>query len=141
MHGLYPVHVWILFHMRFASLGQPGPFGLGMYQIYGGHEYIRMKNGSNMRTHLLGELCENAYDFPSLFRFQFTYSVVGLNHLCRFYENGLSRSRLIVHDSLDFSLQALCHGYDEPPVSYGRGHVLLDQALALCRPQNAIQGF
>ena len=95
-------------------------------------------------------LCVGAYQHGDMFqdlnyltlllRFQFAYAVVGLHHLLRFYEHGLARCALVVHNATQALLQRGAHGYYQTSLTEGRSHVLCHQSLVLHGPQYAVQG-
>ena len=132
MDGTYPVDVWMVFHLRLYRLLYLGEFLLCLDEVYLGEEAVAVHDLTGVRAQLVGKLGEDADDFLAFLSLQLTHSVVGLHHLGRFDEDGLSCGTLIVYDTLDFLLQGRDDRDDESAVAQGRGDVFLHHALALC---------
>ena len=99
-----------------------------------GVEYL-----SHMGPDALGHLCENMDYLMSLISLQLTYLVVGLHHLRRLYIDGLSRCTLIVDDTRNLALHPRRDGNDKSSVANSGCDILVNDALALRRVQDAVQ--
>ena len=107
--------------------------------IYCGKERVRRRYLPDVWAHLLREFRQYSYYLLSFCRFQFSYAVVSLHHLGRLYEHRLSRCRLVVYYTLNFSLHSGRYRYHQSSVAKGRGDVLLHQSFALCSTKNVPQ--
>ena len=91
-----------------------------------------------MWAHLVAEYGQDAYHLSALLGLQLAHFVVGLHHLSRFDEDRLTCGRLVVNDTVDTPFHLRCYGYHQSSVAHGRGSVLIDDAVLLCRVQYSI---
>ena len=139
MDGIHPVEHGTGVDVGADGLHVDGRERLGADEVDDAQEVHRAEDVGDVWTHLGGEFVEDADDFALLLTLQLTYAVVGLHHLGRLYEDGLTRSRLVVDDALDFAFQRRCHGDDEASVAHGGVDVLVHKSLALGGVEDAHQ--
>ena len=58
--------------------------------------------------------------------FKFSYGIISFDNFRRLYENGLSRRRLIMHNSAYLTLVHRRYRYHEASVAYRRCSIFLD---------------
>ena len=104
MYRTGPVYVWVVFYLGFYGFEDISQFLLGLYQVNDGKETVTVQNFLGVWAYLVGKVGEDANDFLSLFTLQFTYSVVCLYYLGRFYKDCFTCGTLIVYDTFDFTL-------------------------------------
>ena len=78
-----------------------------------------------MGAQFLRESGENGYDFALLLGLELAYAVVGLYHLGRLNEDGLSTGRLIVHNTAHLAFERRCNGDYKTTVAHGWRGILL----------------
>ena len=91
-----------------------------------------------MWAHLVGKHGEYPYHLSALCCFELAHLVVGLHHFGRLNKHGLSRSRLIVHDTVYLTFHSRRYGYHQSSVSHCRGNVFVHESVFLCRVQYSI---
>ncbi len=141
MFGLNPVDVRIGFRHGFKRHCGLGQRRFGADEVDECEKAVGVEYLWNMRTQQLGKLGEYAHHFAPFLSFQFSHSVVGLNHLGGFYVYGLARGRLVMHDTLYAPFQSRHYGYHQSAVAQGRGYVALHETVALSRPQYGVERF
>ena len=136
--GSYPVDVWPVFHFGLEGLREFCQLRLGVYQVDACQELVRLEYLFHMWAHLVAEYGQDAYYLAALLSLQLAHFVVGLHHFRRFDEDRLTCGRLVVHDTVDAPFHLRCYGYHQSSVAHGRGGVLIDDAVLLCRVQYSI---
>ena len=134
MNSLNPVYMRISLHIRLETVLHLGEFSLCAYEIYMSQQLIRGYNILHMWTHRGGKLFQNTYNLFSFLIFKFPNAVIRLDHLRRFYEDRLSRSRLVMHNSLYLPFQSGCNRNYKPTIAYSRSNVFLNESIALRCP-------
>ena len=138
MYRTGPVYVRVVFYLGFYGFEDISQFLLGLYQVNDGKKAVTVQNFLGVWAYLVGKVGEDADDFFSLFTLQFTYTVVCLYHLGRFYKDCFSCGTLIVYDTFDFTLQSRDDGNNQSAVTQGRGNIFFYDAFTLCRAQYTI---
>ena len=129
-YGGLPKNVWL--HLT-------GKLCLRTYQVDSGQELVGCQDVAHVWANLLAELRQDADDLTALFSFQLANLVVGLYHLGGLDEYRTTRCRLVVHNTLDFSLQAWCNRNHQTAVAHRGCDVFVDDALALRGSENRIE--
>ena len=138
VNGVNPVQMGLGLHFGLESLRQLGQFRLGVDQVYLCQELVGVENIVHMGPELVGKHGEYAYDLASLGSLQLAHLVVGLYYLCRLNKHGLSRGRLIVHNTAYLSLHARRYGNHQSTVANGGCHILVHQPVFLGGVQYSI---
>ena len=133
MHRPYPVNQRIALHLGLYSAYGLCQFHLRPHEVNIAEEDIRLQQLRHVWTYLSRQFGQNPYHLPALLRFQFAHPVVGFHHLSRLHKHGLSRSRLVVHNTLNPSLQRGRHGYHQSSVSQCGRNILIHESLTLGR--------
>lgn len=115
MYRTGPVYVWMVFYLGFYGFEDFCQFLLGLYQVNDGKETVTVQNFLGVWTYLVGKVGEDANDFLSLFTLQFTYTVVRLYHLGRFYKDCFTCGTLIVYDTFDLRFRVGMTGITSLP--------------------------
>lgn len=137
MYRTGPVYVWMVFYLGFYGFEDISQFLLGLYQVNDGKKAVTVQNFLGVWTYLVGKVGEDANDFLSLFTLQFTYTVVRLYHLGRFYKDCFTCGTLIVYDTFDFTLQSRDDGNNQSAVTQGRGNIFSTMP-SLCAERNIL---
>ena len=80
----------------------------------------------DVRTYLRSHRSEYAHYLTVHLPLKLAYGVICLHYLCRFYKYGLSRRRLIMHNSAYLTLVHRRYRYHEASVAYRRCSIFLD---------------
>ena len=91
--------------------------------------------GPNARRHH----SEDAYDLLPFFCLQLPDAVIGLHDLCGLYIHRAAGGTLVMDDTLYLPLHRGHDGNDQTAVTQSGCHVFLDDAVALRRPQDAVE--
>ena len=129
----------MVLHLRLKGLHLSGQLCLGLHQIDLRQKLIAVEHFAYMRTYSFGHLRQYAYNFVAFVAFKLPDSVVGLHHFGRFYEHRAARCTFVVHNTVYLSFQRGRNGNHQTAVAHGGGDVLFNNALGLCRTQNAAE--
>ena len=125
-------------HNRLNALDELCQFRFGVYQVDSSQETVGVQYLLDVRAHLVREDGEDADHLAALLGLQLTHAVVGLHHLGRLNEDGLSCGTLIVHNTVYLPLQSWCHRNHQSSVAQRGCRILVNQSVALCRVQYSI---
>ena len=139
MDSSRPVQYLFVLEIRFDGLDLDGKMRFCTDKVDFGQEFIGLQDGRNLRTHRSREFGQDADDFAAFFSFQFTDAVVGFHYFGRFDEHGLTRSRFVVYNPLDFSFQPRSHWNHQSSVTHGRCHILVHIPFGLCCTEDSMQ--
>ena len=120
-----PVQYLFVLEIRFDGLDLNREMCFRTDKVDFGQEFIGLQDGRNLWTYCSREFRQDTDNLATFFTFQFADAVVGFHHFGRFDEHGLTRSRLVVYNPLDFSLQPRSHRNHQSSVTHGRRHILV----------------
>ncbi|OAV70227.1 hypothetical protein Barb4_01501 [Bacteroidales bacterium Barb4] len=137
--GVKPVRFRLFFQRRHQPVNIFGKQRLGADKIYLGKESIGMENVGDERADGVGESRQDTDNFALFLALQLADAVVRLYNHLRLDEDGLTGSRLVVHNALYLALVGGGNGNHKPPVAHGRRDVLVHQALRLRTAQDGLE--
>ncbi len=138
MPRLYKIHLWSVNHLWHDGIHPVCHHDFGSQEVDVGKKRVRSGYVTYVGTDCLGELCQYPDSLFLLRSLQFTYPVVRLDHLTRFYKRGLSRRTLVVDDSRNLPFQGRRHRDDQSAVTQCGTCVLVNQTVLLCLSQYII---
>ena len=139
MYGSNPIHVGLLVHNGLDGLHLTGQLCLRTYQVDGGQELVGCQDVAHVWANLLAELRQDADDLTALLGFQLANLVIGFNNFGGLDEYRTTRCRLVVNNTLYFSLQAWCNRNHKTAVAHRGCDVFIHDALALRGSENRIE--
>ena len=138
MHGILPMDATFRRNMRFKCFQFYGQACLRPDKIELADKIVVSQQIRYRWPNLIGDGGHNADNLALFGILQVTQFVVGIEHLCRLDENGLSRSRLIVDETLDAPLERSRYGNTQTAIADGHLGILFHQTLLLGNRQQFV---
>ena len=134
-----PVDEWRGLHLRLKGIHRLGQPRLGLDEIDLSQESERVEYLTYMGPDAGRHHREDADDLLPFLGLEFPDVVVGLDDLGGLNIDGAAGGALVVDDALYLPLHRRHDGNDQPAVAQRRRHVFIHDAVALGRPQDAVE--